>query len=132
MNFDLLASIEITASAAVAIAVLAIGFGEGVSARIRIATGLTVWFMLVTAMAATEVLHYEHGLGVPGLGIAVMLPIVILCVAVLRSPSLHRALRAIPLSLLIGVNVIRLKVSWIARHPGRPSLALALGRRGGR
>ena len=107
MNFDLLASIEMTACAAVAIAVLAIGFGEDLSARIRIASGLAVWFMLVTLMAATEVLHYEHGLGVPGLGVAVMLPIVILCVGVLRSPTLHRALSAIPLSMLIGVNVIR-------------------------
>jgi hypothetical protein len=107
MNFDLIASIEMTACAAVAIAALAIGFGEDVSTRIRIATGLSVWFMLVTLMAATEVLHYEHGFGVPGLGIAVMLPIVILWVAVLRSPTLHRALRAIPLSMLIGINVVR-------------------------
>ena len=107
MNFDLLASIEMTACAAVTIAVLAIGFGEDVSTRIRIATGLAVWFMFVTLMAATEVLHDEHGLGVPGLGIAVMLPIVILCAGVLRSPTLHRALRAIPLSMLVGVNVIR-------------------------
>lgn len=107
MNFDLLASIEMTACAAVAIAVLAIGFGEDVSTRIRIAAGLATWFMLVTLMAATEVLHDEHGLGVPGLGVAVMLPIVVLWVAVLRSPRLHRALRAIPLSMLIGVNVIR-------------------------
>lgn len=107
MNFDLLASIEMTACAAVAIAVLAIGFGEGVSTRLRIAAGLGVWFMLVTLMAATEVLHYEHGLGVPGLGVAVILPIVILWVAAVRSPTLHRALRAIPLSMLIGVNVIR-------------------------
>jgi hypothetical protein len=107
MNFDLIASIEMTACAAGAIAVLAIGFGEGVSTRIRIATGLAAWFMLVTLLAATEVLHDEHGLGVSGVGVAVILPIVILCVAVLRSPTLHGSLRAIPLSTLIGVNVIR-------------------------
>jgi hypothetical protein len=107
MNLDLLASIEMTASAAVAVAVLAIGFGDNVSARVRIAAGLSAWFVLVTAMAATAALHYEHGLGVAGVGVAVMLPIVILSVGVLRSPALHRALRAIPLSMLIGVNVIR-------------------------
>jgi len=107
MNFDLIASIEMTASAAVAVAVLAIGFGETVSTRIRIATGLSVWFALVTLMATTEVLHYEHGLGVPGLGIAVLLPIAILGIGVFRSPSLYRALRTIPLSMLVGVNVIR-------------------------
>jgi hypothetical protein len=107
MTFDLLASIEMTVSAAVAIAVLAVGFGEDVSTRLRIATGLAAWFMLVTVMAATSALHYEHGLGVAGVGAAVMLPIVILSVGVLRSPALHKALRAIPLSALVGVNVIR-------------------------
>ncbi|HET8761753.1 MAG TPA: hypothetical protein VFN94_11825 [Nitrospiria bacterium] len=107
MNVDLLASIEMTACAAVAIAVLAIGFGEDVSTRIRLATGLAAWFMLVTAMAATEVLHDQRGFGVPGLGVAVILPLVILSVGVFRSPTLYQALRAIPLSALIVVNVIR-------------------------
>jgi hypothetical protein len=91
MNADLLASIEMTAGAAVAIAVLAIGFGEHVTTRARIATGLAAWFMLVTVMAATKALHDEHGLGVAGIGVAVMLPIVILSVGVLRSAALHKA-----------------------------------------
>jgi hypothetical protein len=107
MNLDLLASIEMTACAAIAIAVLATGFGEDVWARIRITAGLTAWFILVTVLAATEALHYQYGLGVPGLGVAVVLPIVILSVRVLRSPVLFRALQTIPLSMLVGVNVIR-------------------------
>ena len=60
MELDLLAAIEMTACAAVAVAVLAIGFGEDIRARIRIATGLTVWFVIVTVLAATEVLHYQQ------------------------------------------------------------------------
>lgn len=107
MELDLLGAIEMTACAAGAIAVLAVGFGENTGARLRIASGLSLWFLLVTIMAVTEVLTYQHGVGVPGLGIAVMLPIVILSVTVLRTPSLRRALQTIPLSLLIGVNVIR-------------------------
>lgn len=107
MELDLLASIEMTVCAAIAVAVLAIGFGEDTVARVRIATGLTAWFIVVTAMAAMEVLHDQHGLGVPGLGVAVMLPIVVLSVRALRSPSLRRGLQSIPLSMLVGVNVIR-------------------------
>jgi hypothetical protein len=107
MELDLLASIEMTACAAIAIAALAIGFGEDVRARVRIAAGLAAWFVLVAILGATEALHYERGLGVPGLGLAVLLPILILGVRVFRSPPLLRALRAIPLSLLVGVNVIR-------------------------
>jgi hypothetical protein len=107
MELDLLASIEMTACAAIAIAILAIGFGEDPKARIRIATGLAVWFTVVTALAAMEVFHYQHGLGVPGLGITVMLPIIVLSVRVLRSSALRRGLQSIPLSTLVGVNVIR-------------------------
>lgn len=108
MQFDLLASIEITVSAALTIFILATGFGGDTLKRIRIAVGLTIWFMVVTILAATEVFHYQHGLGVQGLGVAVMLPIVILSGGVLFSPTLHRALQNIPLSMLIGVNVVRI------------------------
>lgn len=107
MEFDLLASIELTASAALAVSVLAVGFGEDIRGRLRIAGGLTLWFVLVTIMAVTEVLTYQHGVGAPGLGVAVILPIVILSVGVLRSPSLRRALQTIPLYMLIGVHAIR-------------------------
>jgi len=107
MKLDLLSSIEMAACAAIAIAVLSIGFGATPAARIRIATGLALWFALVTVLAATEVLHYQHGLGVPGLGIAVLLPIAILSLSVRYSPTLFRALQSMPLSTLIGVNIIR-------------------------
>lgn len=108
MQFDLLAAIGLTACAAIAISVLAMGFGTDTVARVRIALGLVLWFIFVTLMAATEVLTYRHGIGVPGLGVAVILPIVLLSIVVLRSPSLQQALRTIPLSTLIGVNAIRI------------------------
>lgn len=107
MELDLLSAIELTACAAGAIVALAIGFGENPRTRLRIASGLALWFMLVTILARTEVLTFQHGVGAPGLGIAVILPMVILCVTVLRSSSLRRALQTIPLSLLVGMNIIR-------------------------
>jgi hypothetical protein len=117
MLFDLLASVELTASAAVAIAVLAIGFGDSPGKRVRIASGLALWFVLVTAMAATGVLSYPYGVGVLGLGAAVLLPLVLISAGVLRSPSLHRALLAVPLPLLIGVNVVRiLGITFLILH----------------
>lgn len=108
MEFDLLSAIELTVCASVAISVLAVGFGENIGVRLRIAGGLTLWFVLVTILAATEVLTYQHGVGAPGLGVAVILPIVILSVSVLRSPTLRRALETIPLFILIGVHAIRI------------------------
>ncbi len=107
MLFDLLAAIEFTISAAIAIAVMSVGFGETRAARLRIVLGLGLWFMLVVLLAASKALTYPQGLGVPGLGIAVALPIIILSALVLRSTSLKRALQNIPLHWLIGVHAIR-------------------------
>ncbi len=107
MKLDLLATIAVTASAAIAIAAMAIGFGHDLAARLRIASGLATWFIAVATLAALEVFHYPRALAVPGLGLAVVLPIVVLSLSVLRSPALRRALGAVPLSLLVGVNVIR-------------------------
>ena len=108
MNYDLIASTELTGCSAIAIAVLSSVFGESLYAKIKIASGLAFWFVLVALLGATGALGYEHGTGAPGLGVAVMLPIVVLSMVVLRSPSLRRRLENIPLSILIGVHAIRI------------------------
>ncbi len=108
MQFDLLASIEMTVCAAIAISTLSIGFGENGLARVRIAGWLSAWFALVTIMASTGLLTYPHGLGTPGLGVAVAAPIIGLVATVLISPSLRQRLQSIPLPTLIGVNAIRI------------------------
>jgi hypothetical protein len=98
---------ELTLSAAIVVSALAIGFGDTAVRRMRLGAALAAWFVVVVALAATEAFHYQGRIGVPGLGLAVVLPIVILSVTVLRSASLRQALNTIPLSLLIGVNVVR-------------------------
>jgi hypothetical protein len=108
MDIDLLSSIELTASAAIVIAALSIGFGSNAATRIRSAAWLSVWFVLVVILAATRALYYEHGLGTPGLGLAVALPIAILCPTVARVKSLRENFYRAPLWLLIGVHTVRL------------------------
>src|SRR5437763_16627284 len=97
MNIDLLSSIELTASAAIVIAALSITFGSNAATRIRLAAWLSAWFVVVVILAATRALYYEHGLGTPGLGLAVALPIAILCVAVARITSLREGFHRAPL-----------------------------------
>ena len=117
MNIDLLSSIELTASAAIVIAALSITFGSDAATRIRLAAWLSAWFVVVVILAATRALYYEHGLGTPGLGLAVALPIAILCVAVARIKSLREGFHWAPLWLLIGVHTIRLLgISFIVLH----------------
>src|SRR5712692_4099539 len=108
MNTDLIGSIELTASAAILIAALSIGFGSNPLTRIRIAVGLGVWFIIVVILAATRALYYEHGLGAPGLGLAVALPIAILCITAARVQSLREAFHRVALWLLVSVHTVRL------------------------
>ncbi|HEV8618811.1 MAG TPA: hypothetical protein VGQ70_04890 [Candidatus Udaeobacter sp.] len=108
MNTDLIGSIGLTASAAILIAALSIGFGSNAKTRLCAAVGFSLWFVLVAVLAATHALYYEHGLGAPGLGIAVTLPIAVLCFVVARTQSLREAFRRVPLWLLIGVHTVRL------------------------
>jgi hypothetical protein len=108
MNIDLIGSVELTASAAIMIAALSIGFGSTAVVRIRIATWLAAWFVVVVILAATRALYYEGGLGAPGLGIAVALPIAVLCIVVARTQALREEFHRVPLWLLVGVHVVRL------------------------
>src|SRR5207302_3327433 len=114
MNTDLIGSIELTASAAIVIAALSIGFGSNPVTRVSIAVWLGIWFIIVVILAATRALYYEHGLGTPGLGLAVALPIVVLCLIVARVQSLRENFHRVPLWLLVGVHMVRfLGVSFI-------------------
>lgn len=108
MNTDLIGSIELTASAAIVISALSIGFGSSAAVRIRIAAWLAAWFVVVVILAATRALYYKHGLGAPGLGSAVALPIAVLCFVVARVKSLREAFQRVPLWLLVGVHTVRL------------------------
>src|SRR5947209_18848139 len=108
MNIDLIGSIELTASAAIVIAALSIGFGSNATTRFRATVGLSAWFVLVVILAATRALYYEHGLGAPGLGVAVALPIAILYILVARVHSLREGFHRVPLWLLVSVHTVRL------------------------
>ena len=108
MNTDLVGSIELTASAAIVVAALSIGFASDTGTRIRIAIGLSLWFVLVVILAATRALYYEHGLGTPGLGLAIVIPIIIFCLIVGRVQSLRETFHRVPLWLLVAVHIVRL------------------------
>src|SRR5436309_11132913 len=108
MYTDLIGSVELTASAAIVIAALSIGFASNSTTRLRVIVGLSLWFILMVVLAATRALYYEGGTGAPGLGVAVVLPIVGVCIVVARIPSLREGLQRVPLWLLVSVHTVRL------------------------
>jgi hypothetical protein len=114
MQFDMISAIELTLSAGIVLTTLALGLAETSRARTAFILAGGAWFLLVVVLGATAALSAQGGLGVAGLGVAVLLPIVTLSAAAGLVPAFRRALDRVPLALLIGVNAVRvLGVSFV-------------------
>jgi hypothetical protein len=106
--FDLIGAVELTASAAIAVAVVSIAFGPDARVRLRLAVALGVWFAAVVLLAATGALGPEHGIGAPGMGLAVIVPIAALSASLWFVPALRAGLKTASLPLLIGMHAVRI------------------------
>lgn len=107
MVSDLLAAIGLTAAAAVMVAGLAISTPAGPAGRVLVATVLTGWFALIAGSGAAGLFNDVRGLGPPALGLAVVLPVLILAVGSARPGLLQRAWRGLPLPVLVGLHATR-------------------------
>jgi hypothetical protein len=105
--FDVISTIEMMASVAIVTAVLAFTLSGSFAWRVRAVIVLAIWLAAVVVLGATGAVGNDHGLGAPGLGLAVLLPILALGVVFLRVPAARTALAAIPLWVLIGANGLR-------------------------
>jgi hypothetical protein len=106
MTLDLIIAIIATSCAAIVIAALTLSIPTSPARRIGTATVLAAWFFAAVTLAATGAVSPE-GLGTPGLGVVVLLPIVAMAFLTPRIEVLRNALYNIPLSVLIGVNALR-------------------------
>ncbi|MGO8916612.1 MAG: hypothetical protein ACLQJR_11965 [Stellaceae bacterium] len=114
MLFDILSTVETTASAAIIAAFLAFALANIPAGRLRAAAILAAWFLIVVALGATGALDNQTGLGAPGLGVAVVVPTAVLCLAFLRIAPARAAMSAMPLPALIAVHGLRvLGVSFV-------------------
>ncbi|MDB5290450.1 MAG: hypothetical protein JWL69_1691 [Phycisphaerales bacterium] len=107
-TFDVIGAVELTMSAAIMVAALSVVMGRNVAERIKVAAVLSGWFVIVVILATTGALHPQRGIGAPGLGLAVALPILLMWVALMRVPSLRDGLDRAPLEVLVGVHVVRI------------------------
>jgi hypothetical protein len=113
-TFDLIGGIELTMSAAVLIAALSIVMGQRTAQRVTYSAILAGWFVVVVILAAAGALQYEHGIGTPGVGLAVVVPIGLMWLALMRVRSLRDKLDHAPLATVVGVHVVRvLGVSFL-------------------
>jgi hypothetical protein len=105
MTLDLVIAVGVTAAAAIVIAALALSIAASNAQKITLAVVLTLWFVVTVTLAATDAVT-PSGFGTPGVGLAVVLPIVIGVIA-MRWSAFRTAVAGIPLTVLIGVNIIR-------------------------
>lgn len=106
-TLDLLGAVELTMSAAIVVAGVALAIGNDSTQRFRSSAVLAGWFVIVAILAATRALHDEHGIGSPGVGLAVALPMALMWLALMRVPSLRQGLDQFPLAMLVAVHAVR-------------------------
>ena len=106
--FEILSAIALTASASIVVAFLSYALARTSLGRLTVAGVLGGWFALVVAMGATGALDPARGIGVPGLGLTVALPVAVLAVAFFSAPSIRNAMLAIPMPAMVAVNAIRI------------------------
>ncbi len=106
--FETLSAIELTVSASIVVAFLAHPLAPTWLGRLAAAAVLGAWFELVLAIGAAGALDPARGLGAPGLGLTVGLPIAALVCAFFAVASIKNAMLATPLPALVAVNAIRI------------------------
>jgi hypothetical protein len=106
MTIDLLIAIGTTAAAAVVIWGLATSVPVSTRGRTIFVAVLAAWLCVAIGLAATRVLAPD-GLGTPGVGLAVVLPVLAVAYLASRWPALGNALVGIPVPVLIAVNAVR-------------------------
>lgn len=110
MHFEILSTIEVTASAALLVATLAFALATTPQWRILLAAALALWFAIVVLGVRPAL----DRVGTPGLGAATALPVAAICFAFFMAPPIRAALFAIPLPVLVAANAARvLGVSFI-------------------
>jgi hypothetical protein len=106
MTLDLVIAVGVTCAAAIVIASLALSIAASYGQRLGLAAVLTLWFVVVVALAATGAVT-PSGLGTPGVGIAVIAPIIVAVSLAFAWEMFRTAVAGIPLAVLIGLNVVR-------------------------
>ncbi len=105
-TFDLLDAIALGGAAATVIAIPAAWYARGHASRLGLMALHLAWLTAIATLGATGALA-PGGLGTPGLGMVVALPMILVIVATLSSPALRSAFAAIPTEVLVGMNFVR-------------------------
>ena len=130
---DLVSTAELTAGSAIVVFFLSSILSSTVRQRVLVAAALALWFFLILAAGATGALAGPIGPGIPGVGIAVLIPIALMSLLVLGTARGRDLVRQAPLNALVSVNVLRILgitfvlLYWAKRLPAPFALAAGWG-----
>jgi hypothetical protein len=106
MSLDLVGALVLTLISAIAIGVPALWYVRANGGMVILAAHV-LWFVAVVALAASGALTWRLDLGAPVLGVAMVVPVVILLLLATAVPATRTAFAAIPVPALIAVHAIR-------------------------
>ena len=115
MILDLVGGIELGLAVAVLIGGIALGLGGGMRERSLIAAVLVGWLAIVMMLGATEALSAppeatldERFVAAGWLGLTLAIPLAALCATTFGIAPVRERLLAMPISILIGLNSLRI------------------------
>jgi hypothetical protein len=131
--FDLVSTAELTVSSAIVVFFLSSILSSTVRQRALVAAALALWFCVILAAGATGALARPIGPGIPGVGIAVLIPIVVLTLLILGTGRGRDLVRQVSLQALVSVHILRVlgitfvMLYWAKRLPAPFALLAGWG-----
>ena len=107
MSLDPLGYVILPLISAIAIGVPAFWYVRARGGKVLLAAHIA-WFFVVALLASSGALNWRFDLGAPVLGLALLIPIVVLIILATVVPAARAALSTIPVPALIGVHAIRI------------------------
>lgn len=118
--FNLLSTVELTASSAIVVFFLSSMLSTTVRQRTLTAAALAGWFCLVLAAGATGAFTATAGIGTAGIGLAVVVPLAVLSLLGLGNARGRDLIGRTPLSSLVAVQCLRvIGLSFVLLYAAR-------------
>ncbi len=107
-SLDIIGAITMTAAAAVLVGTIAAAYPGPLPARLRLIAAFALWFTLVVLASGLGLPDPVTGFGVPALGFAIVVPIVVMAFVATSSGERLQRVLAIPMPALILTHVLRI------------------------
>ncbi|MFZ0125798.1 MAG: hypothetical protein WAL48_16645 [Xanthobacteraceae bacterium] len=107
-SLDVIGAITMTAAAAFLVGTIAAVYPGPLPARLRLIGAFALWFTLVVLASGLGLLDPVTGFGVPALGFAIVVPIVVMAFVATSSGERLQRVLALPMPALILTHVLRI------------------------